>query len=124
MTLSIIKNKNSLLHQPVFLSASLPNVTRDTKYFETASPTQIVTAVKEIARAILSHDGILVFGGHPTISPLILSVAKNFYQFTKRDAPNIIIYQSNYFKDVISENTLKLANEGYGIIYYTEPSDS
>jgi len=59
---------------PVFLSASVPDPSRHAAYFQTARPARIREAVTQLARVVLPH-GLLVFGGHPAISPLVLKEA-------------------------------------------------
>lgn len=78
-----------------FLSASVPDPSRDGVYFETADITAIREAVIALASTVFSL-GRLVFGGHPAISPLILRVARNLGVEGR-----VRIYQSEYFRPVI-----------------------
>jgi len=110
--------------QFIFLSASFPREDRDKTFFNSASPTQITSAITSISRAILMNGGRLVFGGHPTVSPLILSVARNIQRNLNFKEKKVIIYQSEYFKDIISKHTLRLGEEGYGEIKFTRESSS
>ena len=58
----------------VFLSASFPSGKRGTR-FEPFDPGAIADAVTAVARAVLVAKGRLLLGGHPTITPLVLTVA-------------------------------------------------
>ena len=106
---------NELENKIIFLSASFPQPERDEKYFKTTNPLEITDAVIAVARAVFSRGGKLVFGGHPTISPLILSVGEEFISFSEKTClPIVYIYQSKYFKTVISEYTEKLIERRIG----------
>lgn len=106
---------NELENKTIFLSSSFPQSERDERYFKTANPLEITDAVIAVARAVFSRKGKLVFGGHPTISPLILSVGEEFISFFEEAyLPIVYIYQSKYFKTVISEYTKKLIEKRIG----------
>jgi hypothetical protein len=102
----------------VFLSASFPSGTRGAQ-FEPYDPAAIVAAVRALARAILIAEGRIVFGAHPTISPVILLVAG---EFDIRGA--IDIYQSRFFEDQIPSETWRLVELRYGEMHLidTDPS--
>ena len=51
---------------PVFLSASLPDQLRGT-----ARSQVLFDFIVPLVNGILSNDGLMVFGGHPTITPLM-----------------------------------------------------
>jgi hypothetical protein len=95
----------------VFLSASFPSGERGER-FKPYDPAAISAAVRALARAILLADGRIVFGAHPTISPVILLAASEF-----EVAGAIDIYQSAYFADQIPEETLRLVELGYGALH-------
>lgn len=78
-----------------FLSASIPDPTRDVRYVDTADVTAIREAVIALAAAVCRR-GRLVFGGHPAISPLVLLVARNLGVEAR-----VRIYQSEYFRALI-----------------------
>jgi hypothetical protein len=101
----------------VFLSASFPSGERATHYAE-ARPGDIADAVVAIARGVLTGGGRLAFGGHPTISPLVLMVAA---EYETRDASRVMIYQSRLFAGLVREETLLLEREGHGTIRWTDP---
>nr|WP_314369717.1 hypothetical protein [uncultured Acinetobacter sp.] len=77
----------------IFLSASIPLVDRDPKYFDTADNTAIRDAVIALARIVLPKAE-LVWGGHPSITPLIKLVLEK--QELRVDE-HVTLYQSNFF---------------------------
>lgn len=77
----------------IFLSASIPLADRDPKYFDTADNTAIRDAVIALARIVLPKAE-LVWGGHPSITPLIKLVLEK----QKLKVENhVTLYQSNFF---------------------------
>src|SRR5262249_59078396 len=52
----------------IFLSASVP--IRE-GWAEDAQPAEIEEAIVSIARAVFARNGRLLFGGHPSVSPLV-----------------------------------------------------
>src|SRR4051794_13186610 len=101
---------SSLEGRAVFLSTSFPSGARGDRYrpYDTSA---IADAVTAIARAVLLADGRLVFGAHPTISPLILLVAS---ELDRREV--VEIHQSEFFRGRIPEETLELQRRGYGVL--------
>ncbi|MDM1270951.1 hypothetical protein HXZ61_12180 [Acinetobacter indicus] len=77
----------------IFLSASIPLADRDPKYFDTADNTAIRDAVIALARIVLPKAE-LVWGGHPSITPLIKLVLEK--QKLKVE-DHVTLYQSNFF---------------------------
>ncbi|MBV8557534.1 MAG: hypothetical protein JO116_18380, partial [Planctomycetaceae bacterium] len=56
-------------------------------------------AIREAIRALVAEivrDRLLVFGGHPAISPLVEHAAQ-----TLNAIDNVRIYQSEFFRDVL-----------------------
>lgn len=103
----------------VFLSASLPRADRE-KYFRTARPFDITDATIAAVRAVFGASGKLVFGGHPTISPLVLSVANDFLaDFPEAYKPFVHIYQTLYYEPVLPDETKELEGIGAGKIIWT-----
>lgn len=77
----------------IFLSASVPDPRRNPKYYETADVTAIREAVRALATLVL-QNGLLVWGGHPAITPMIRVVAESLgASITER----IVLYQSAFF---------------------------
>lgn len=88
------KSKNS--YKPcVFLSASVPNV-GDGNYDYLRIHDIVVTLTYEI----IKRGGTLVFGGHPTITPIIQNVME-IMGFDRQSGiyPDIRLYQCKYFKE-------------------------
>lgn len=104
----------------VFLSASFPSGERGER-FKPYDPAAITAAVRALARAILLAHGRIVFGAHPTISPVVLLAAG---EFEVKGA--IDIYQSEYFAGQIPEETLRLVELGYGSLHMidADPADN
>lgn len=88
------KNKNS--SRPcVFLSASVPNAD-DGNYDYLKIHDIVVTLTYEV----IKRGGTLVFGGHPTITPIIQNVMEIMgYDRQSGIYPDIRLYQSKYFKE-------------------------
>ena len=102
----------------VFLSASFPSGARAQR-FPAADPAGIADAVSSLARAVFEADGRLVFGAHPTISPLVLQIAAELDKRARVD-----IYQSSWFEGQVPPETLRLVDQGYGRIVWTPADDS
>lgn len=116
-----MNDKNFLRGKSIFLSASFPQEDRDKKYFEGTYPLEITNAVVAVTKAIFNQKGRIIFGGHPTISPLILSIGTDFLTFFKNsDLPLVYIYQSRYFEHEVSEYTLELVDKKIGEIRWVE----
>lgn len=78
----------------IFLSASIPS-DREMNYFKSADPFLIQAAVREFAIAVLGRRKI-VWGGHPTITPMIWEVCKDLgVSYVNA----VKVYQSEFFKD-------------------------
>ncbi len=86
----------------IFLSASIPDERKekDIKYFNTADKTAIRDAVRALASVVIPHAH-LVWGGHPSITPLIRHVLQTVgYSAAHR----VTLYQSDFFKFQPKEN--------------------
>ncbi len=59
---------------PVFLSASFPSGARG-EGFRPYDPADIADAVTALVRSLFNAGVPVAFGGHPTITPLVLFVA-------------------------------------------------
>jgi len=104
----------TLDRQAIFLSASFPSGERGERFPE-ADAAAIADAVTAVVRAVLEAEGRLVFGAHPTISPLVLLVAGEY-----RRKEVVEIFQSRYYERVIPRETLRLVELGFGTIHWTE----
>ncbi|MBQ8286946.1 MAG: hypothetical protein IJZ10_11700 [Thermoguttaceae bacterium] len=86
----------------IFLSASVPFGERAQKY----APDAI--AVQEALNALVATVtpyAKLVFGGHPAVTPFIWRAAKSL-----ETANNVVIYQSNYYRDKVPQEALYFEN--------------
>ena len=103
----------SLANRHVFLSASFPSGerARDVRPFDAAAIADAVTAV---VRAVLRSDGKLMFGGHPTITPIVLLIGT---ELGVRHA--VDIFQSEWFREEVTEETVALIESGVGAIHWT-----
>jgi len=113
----------------ILMSASIPTQERSAEFRKIPNAQiQIEQAVIALARNVFQAGGRMVFGGHPSISPLVLMVATEYNLDKGIESPDrnqsqakpIVIYQSNAFKDVISDKTYELFNLGYAEIEWTE----
>jgi hypothetical protein len=109
----------------VFISASRPS--RDEKFFRVASEAEMEEGVRSLARAVFAEGGHLAVGAHPSISPLIVDVATEYFDARWEgnapgvaDDPPVTVYQSNAFQDVIPPATRALENLGYANILWTD----
>lgn len=79
----------------VFLSASIPYPDRDKKFYDTADIVSIRDAVRALATVVIPKAH-LVWGGHPSITPLIRFVMDRMNADLKK---HITLYQSKFFED-------------------------
>lgn len=117
-------NPQGRLHgMAVFLSASVPSPERADEYERIPeAPLRIEEAVVSVARAVFMEGGTLVFGGHPSISPLVARVVSHYYlpepaeqielpaegQSRWRN-PSVRIYQSKVWSEYQAEATKALS---------------
>jgi hypothetical protein len=125
----------------VFLSASIPSLGRgkayQRKYWEDGMPDdwiEIEQAVISLCRAVFSEGGRLVFGGHPNITPLVASVAAEYYPPKEEldvskaeedsdekpaddDSAPVVVYQSKAFHGF--DKSWMLQRLGYAAIRWT-----
>lgn len=79
----------------IFLSASIPIESRNPKYFDTADIIAIRDSVIALATLVLPEYR-LIWGGHPSITPLIRYVAeKNGFSLEE----HVELYQSLFFSN-------------------------
>ncbi len=95
----------------------------------------IEEAVTSLARAVFAAEGTLVFGGHPTISPLVAQIAGEYIspryvekdndtsmqsEDEQQDQPRVIVYQSKAFEGYLPDETWLLHRLGYAKIEWVE----
>lgn len=105
--------RETTAERAVLLAASYPP--RD--YRTRADSQEIAAAVKALLGAVFARGWQLVFGGHPTISPLVLMIAREY-----GEKHRVAIYQSSYFRHHLTPGTRALVEEGYGQIEWV-PED-
>ena len=91
----------------LILAASYPS----REYKSGADSHEIASAVKALIGAAFHQGWRIIFGGHPTISPLILMIAREYGQ-----RRSVLIYQSNYFAGHLGQATMDLTREEFGEI--------
>lgn len=102
----------------VFISSSLPSGTRGEEV-KPYDPPAIIDAVAAISRAVLRSEGRLVSGGHPTITPVVLTVGE---QVGARGA--VDVFQSRWFEDCISEETYAMVESGVGHVHFVDKRET
>ena len=108
----------------IFLSASVPTEERSAEFEKIPdAQIQIEQAVIALSRNVFQEGGRLIFGGHPSISPLVATVAKE-YDFDVRNPDKPIhIYQSKAYSEVTASQTTNLSELGYAKIIPIEAVD-
>jgi hypothetical protein len=118
---------NRLRHGRVFLSASFPASDRKRTYFESADPDEITQAIVAVAGAVLVAGGVLTFGGHPSVSPLIMMIAEEYLPRSLSDRqalirskrPLVVVYQSKAFTGAISESVTSMVRHFLAQVVWT-----
>ena len=90
----------------VFLSASIPYPDRDKKFYDTADIVSIRDAVRALATVVIPKAH-LVWGGHPSITPLIRFVMGRMNANLKK---HITLYQSLFFEDKFPPDNFDFEN--------------
>ena len=103
---------DSLGGRHVFLSASFPSGDRG-EAVRPYDPFAVADAVTALVRAVLSRDGKLLFGGHPTITPLVLSIAME-----RGSKHSVDVFQSEWFRTQVTPETQRLSDLGFGRIHW------
>lgn len=67
-----------------------------------------------VAEGVLRSGGTLVFGGHPTISPIVLQIASMLGAGRR-----VVIYQSEQFAGLITDEVHRLAEVEGATIWWT-----
>ncbi|WP_296124325.1 hypothetical protein [uncultured Bacteroides sp.] len=101
----------------IFLSASVPLEERDPKFFKTADVIAIRDAVIALAATVLANKEYhLIWGGHPSITPLIMLVLE---RYGLKMSDRVTLYQSKEF-----EKFFLPENEDIGIRVITDKKES
>lgn len=83
----------------IFLSASIPSPERDEEFYDTADIVAIRDAVRALATVVIPKAH-LIWGGHPSITPLIRFVMDKMEADLKK---HITLYQSLFFEDIFPD---------------------
>lgn len=89
-----------------FLSASIPLFDRDRRFYDTADVIAIRDAVRALATVIIPNAH-LVWGGHPSITPMIRYVMNRMDSDLKQ---HVTLYQSSFFKDLFPPDNFDFEN--------------
>jgi hypothetical protein len=95
--------------EAIFLSASVPDPKRGPKYAESADTVAITAAVSSLVYVTLGRR-LLVWGGHPAITPMIWVVAE---AFGVDYGAWVKLYQTRYFEDEFPEDNKRFRNVTY-----------
>jgi SLOG cluster2 len=117
-----MKTQDNRLHgKYIFLSASIPD-TKDEQFDQFVDQaTAADEAVLGLARGIFSAGGRLVFGAHPSISPLVAKIAGEYADDESlKNEPPVLMFQSKAFQRHIPEETLRLERLGWAKMVLTE----
>lgn len=98
----------------IFLSASVPTPGRE--YYGTEDTFAIREATIAFTRVCVEYNIPFFFGGHPSITPLIWSVAM---QHVSNGLPLISIYQSKIFGEEVPKEV-----KGFKNVHFTEPVEN
>jgi SLOG cluster3 family len=105
----------------IFLSASVPY---RPDWTEGAKPVEIEEAVVSLARAVFARGGRLLFGGHPSISPLVSAVAGEYYPIEPaRQIRPVVTFQSEWFRGKLPDETWEMHRMGFSAIEWTPKED-
>lgn len=108
----------TLAGRAVFLSASIPDPDRWEGAYDALEVTDAVVAS---ARAVLTAGGMLVTAAHPTIAPLLMYVAAE--RPATDGPPQVIVYQSDLFGDVLPEPTRRFGEDGISELRWTPAAE-
>jgi hypothetical protein len=109
-----------LANRTVFLSGSVPEPHRGFIRVQDAAFV-VEQAVLALARAVLAEGGRIVFGAHPSISPLVAAVAAEYRQASAASEPKpVIIYQSRAFEELLPNETWDMHRFGFADLIWTD----
>lgn len=90
----------------IFLSAGVPDPKRGPEYALTADTVAINAAIAALVHVVLGRR-LLVFGGHPAITPMIWVVAE---AMEVEYGAWVRLYQTEFFKDEFPEDNKRFQN--------------
>lgn len=104
----------------IFLSASVPEkrpYLGNERHVVEGDQPLIYAAVLALVREAFRNNINIVFGAHPSIVPMVLTVAREFP--VRPGAPRVVVFQSRHFWDRFPTDTRDLANGTYGALAVT-----
>lgn len=105
-----------------FLSASVPY---RKPWTDGSQPIEIEEAIISVARAVFARKGRLLFGGHPSVSPLVSAVAGEYYPADPaRMQRPVVTFQSRFFEGSLPNETTELFTMGWSDIEWTERGET
>lgn len=117
---------NLLRGRAVFLSASTPSLKRSEVFRRIPdAQREIERAVVCVARAVFAAGGRLVFGGHPSIAPLVAFVASEFSHRAAPGEPLVTVHQLDVFRQraEIPDATVEMERLGHARIEWYPTRD-
>ncbi|MEN0067967.1 MAG: hypothetical protein AAGA48_37905 [Myxococcota bacterium] len=112
----------------LFLSAGYPGHKRfsdpekqeeNRRFVADSLPERIREAVVQLAQAAFAKGVTIVFGGHPSISPIIAGAATRLGPLKSGDAPRIVLYQSQGFAREFTAAARQLAQRDDTVLVVT-----
>jgi hypothetical protein len=101
----------------IFLSASVPY--RE-EWIGDSRPAEIEEAIVSIARAVFARGGRLLFGGHPSVSPLVSAVAGEYFRAEPtREVRPVVTFQSRLYEGLLPDKTTEMVRMGWSAIEWT-----
>ena len=93
----------------VFLSAGVPVPERG-DFYQSADPFLIQLAVRELVILLIRSGKRLVWGGQPSITPMVWAVCEDL---DASYAKSVLLFQSRFFEEDYPEENRKFANVTY-----------
>lgn len=91
---------------------------------EDARPAEIEEAIVSIARATFARNARLLFGGHPSVSPLVASIAGEYFPpDPHRRVRPVVTFQSEFFRGFVPDETWLLLRMGWSTIEWAPAVD-
>lgn len=90
----------------IFLSASIPSPDRNRRFYNTTDIIAIRDAVKALATITIPNAN-LIWGGHPSITPLIKHVLEQSHADVNE---HMTLYQSSFFENIFPEDNSAFRN--------------
>lgn len=101
----------------IFLSASVPY---RKEWVLDSKPIEIEEAIVSIARAVFTRGGRLLFGGHPSVSPLVSAVAGEYFPADpSRGKRPVVTFQSRLYEGDLPDETTDMVKMGWSTIEWT-----